>query len=117
MSTRRSPTLSQQDSSVGLTSEPIPIDGRAGWPRTVRLAAPDRTEPPSTVPRPRHGAHCAGQPLTIDIAWMVYNGAGDTRIDSGNLHVSAAADGRSLDGKLWSNGQQAERALVLRRPR
>jgi len=31
--------------------------------------------------------------------------------------VAHLTDGRSLDGKLWSNGDQADRPIVLRRPR
>ena len=112
-------TLLQQDSQVALTSEPMPIDNRAGWASYrafwLRLTGTElrdiRYRGKGTV------LHELGQPLTVDIAWILYNGAGDTQIDSGNLHVTAAPDGRSLDGKLWSNGDQADRPIVLRRPR
>lgn len=112
-------TLLQQDSQVGLTSEPMPIDTREGWASYrafwLRLTGTElrdiRYRGKGTV------LHELGQPLTVDIAWILYNGAGDTQIDSGNLHVTAAPDGRSLDGKLWSNGDQADRPIVLRRPR
>ena len=58
-----------------------------------------------------------GQPLMIDLAWKVFNGTADTMIDSGNLNLAAAADGRSLEGKIWSSRDQIERPIVLRRPR
>jgi hypothetical protein len=112
-------TLSPLEQRIRLTSEPVPVDNREGWAyyRTfwLRLTGTElrdiRYRGQGTV------IVEAGQPLTVDIAWIVYNGAGDTRIDSGNLRASAGADGHSLDGKLWSNGQQAERPIVLRRPR
>ena len=112
-------TLLQQDSQVALTSEPMPIDNREGWAsyRTfwLKLTGTElrdiRYRGKGTV------LHELGSPLTVDIAWVLYNGAGDTQIDSGNLHVIAAPDGRSLDGKLWSNRDQADRPIVLRRPR
>ena len=112
-------TLSPLEQRIRLTSEPVPVDNREGWAyyRTfwLRLTGTElrdiRYRGQGTV------IVEVGQPLTVDIAWIVYNGAGDTQIDSGNLRASAAADGHSLDGKLWSNGQQAERPIVLRRPR
>ena len=112
-------TLLQQDGQVALTSEPMPIDNREGWAAYrafwLRLTGTElrdiRYRGKGTV------LHELGSPLTVDIAWVLYNGAGDTQIDSGNLHVIAAPDGRSLDGKLWSNGDQADRPIVLRRPR
>lgn len=112
-------TLLQKDDQLALTSEPVPVDNRAGWTAYrdfwLRLTG---TELRSIVYRGRGTVLTdLGQPLTIDIAWKIFNGAGDTMIDSGNLHLSAAPDGRSLDGKLWSNGDQAARAIVLRRPR
>jgi len=112
-------TLLQQDSQVALTSEPMPIDNREGWASYrafwLKLTGTElrdiRYRGKGTV------LHELGSPLTVDIAWVLYNGAGDTQIDSGNLHVIAAPDGRSLDGKLWSNRDQADRPIVLRRPR
>ncbi len=112
-------TLLQQDNRLALTSEPVPVDNRAGWAayRTFWLRLTG-TELRSIVYRGQGTVITdPGQPLTIDIAWKIFNGAGDTMIDSGNLHASAALEGRSLDGKLWSNGDQAERGVVLRRPR
>ena len=46
---------------------------------------------------------------------MLTNEGGDTKIDTGNLHAKAAADGKTLGGRLWSNGDQAERPVVLTR--
>ena len=112
-------TLLQQDSQVALTSEAMPIDNREGWAsyRTFWLRLTG-TELRDIRYRGKGTAlQELGTPLTVDIAWLLYNGAGDTQIDSGNLHVTAAPDGRSLDGKLWSNGDQADRPIVLRRPR
>jgi hypothetical protein len=112
-------TLMQQGNQVALTSEPMPIDHREGWDSYrafwLRLTG---TELRDIRYRGKGTAlQELGTPLTVDVAWVLYNGAGDTQIDSGNLHVTAAADGHSLDGRLWSNGDQRDRPIVLRRPR
>ena len=112
-------TLQRQENELTLTSGPVPIDNREGWASYRdswrRLTG---SELPNIVYRGQGTAIAdPGAPLVIDLAWKLYNGAGDTMIDSGNLHATAAADGRSLGGELWSNGAQAKRAIVLRRPR
>ena len=112
-------TLQRQENQLTLTSVPVPIDDRAGWASYrdfwLRLTG---TELRNIVYRGQGTAIVdPGVPLVIDLAWKLYNGAGDTMIDSGNLHATAAADGGTLGGELWSNGAQAKRAIVLRRPR
>ena len=112
-------TLLRKDDNLALTSEPVPIDDRAGWASYraywLRLTG---GELKSIVYRGQGTVITdPGTPLAIDIAWKLFNGAGDTMIDSGNLHASAAPDGKSLDGRLWSNGDQADRPIVLRRPK
>jgi hypothetical protein len=112
-------TLQRQENQLTLTSVPVPIDNRDGWASYrdywLRLTG---TELRSIVYRGQGTAIAdPGVPLAIDLAWKLYNGAGDTMIDSGNLHATAAADGTSLGGELWSNGAQAKRVIVLRRAR
>jgi hypothetical protein len=110
--------LLQQDDRLVLTSEPMPVDNRAGWEayrefwiRLTGTALKDIVyRGQGTVIRD------PGVPLAIDLAWRLFNGAGDTLIDSGNLHAAVAVDRRSLAGTLWSNGDQAARPIVLRRP-
>ena len=112
-------TLGRREDQLVLTSEPIPLEGRASWADYrafwLRLTGTElhaiRYRGSGTLQAD------PGQALVIDIAWKIYNGEGDTQIDSGNLHASAAADGASLSGRLWSNGAQADRPVVLRRPR
>jgi hypothetical protein len=112
-------TLARRDEQLVLASEPVPLDDRAGWARYraywQRLTG---TELRAIRYRGRGTLEAEpGRPLAVDIAWKVYNGEGDTEIDSGRLQASARPDGTSLAGRLWSNGDQAERPLVLRRPR
>jgi hypothetical protein len=112
-------TLARREDQVVLTSEPIPLEGRASWADYrafwLRLTGTElraiRYRGSGTLQAD------PGQALVVDIAWKVYNGEGDTQIDSGNLHAAAAADGQSLAGQLWSNGAQSERPVLLRRPR
>lgn len=112
-------TLARRESQVVMNSEPIPMGERAGWSGYrafwLRLTG---TELRAIRYRGSGTLHAdRGRPLAVDIDWKLFNGEGDTQIDSGHLHLSAAADGRSLAGPLWSNGEQAERPVVLRRPR
>jgi len=101
-----------------LVSAPVPIDDRAGWARYRDFWLRLTGTPLTSIVYRGQGTVITdpGVPLAIDIAWKLYNGAGDTMIDSGNLHANVAADGHSLDGKLWSNGDQADKPIVLRRP-
>ena len=56
-----------------------------------------------------------GQPLRLDIALSVETEAGGTVIEGGNLSAEAEAGGRTMRAKLWFNGEQAERAVEMRR--
>ena len=56
-----------------------------------------------------------GQPLRLDIALSVETEAGGSVIESGNLSAEAEAHGRTMRAKLWFNGEQAERAVEMRR--
>jgi hypothetical protein len=109
--------LEREGEQLKLTSVPVQVDDWASWEEYRafwrRLTG---TELKRVVYR---GAGTIitdpGVPLAIDVAWTLFNEGGDTKIDSGNLHASAAADGKSLSGRLWSNGDQAERPVVLTR--
>jgi hypothetical protein len=107
----------REEDRLKFTSVPVPIDGRPAWDeyRTYWLKLTG-TELKSVVYR---GAGRVitdpGVPLVIDIAWALFNAGGDTKIDGGNLHASASADGTRLEGRLWSNGDQADRPIVLTR--
>lgn len=57
----------------------------------------------------------AGAPPAIEVALRVETPAGGDPVETGKLQVTASADGRRLLGHLWMNGEQAERALEMRR--
>ena len=57
----------------------------------------------------------AGTPPTIDIALNVETPAGGKPIETGNLSAEASADGRRMSGRVWMNGEQAERAMEMKR--
>jgi TIR domain len=54
-----------------------------------------------------------GTPASIDIGLRVETPAGGGPIETGNLRAEASADGARMSGRLWMNGEQAERAAEL----
>jgi hypothetical protein len=54
-----------------------------------------------------------GSAPAIDIGLRVETPAGGSPIETGNLRAEASADGARLSGRLWMNGEQAERAAEL----
>ena len=59
-----------------------------------------------------------GQPPQVDFALALLPGSGgDDKIDGGNLSLRLSPDGRTLTGRIWRNGPQAEHPAVLTRLR
>jgi hypothetical protein len=109
--------LSQQGEEVKLISQPIDITQDPAWrgfrARWLQLYEQrlDRV-----VWRGQGSARqSAGQPLQLDIALSVETEAGGKTIESGSLAAEADRGGRRMSGRLWMNGEQAERTLELRR--
>ncbi len=100
-----------------LTSKPVPVTDRADWAAYRAFW------------RERSGAELAhvvyrgegtlrtdpGVPPAIDVALTLVSSPGDVPVDSGNLSATLAADGASMNGKLWLNSAQADRPVRLLR--
>jgi hypothetical protein len=109
--------LAQTGEEVKLHSEPIDITGDAAW------------VPFATQWNERFGAKLervvwrgagrvrmeTGLPTAIDIGLRVETPEGSAPIETGNLSAQAQPDGRRMEGRVWFNGEQAERAARLSR--
>jgi TIR domain len=56
-----------------------------------------------------------GLPPAIDVGLRVETAAGGDPIETGNLAAELAADGQRMTGRLWMNGEQAERSFEMAR--
>ena len=53
----------------------------------------------------------------LQIAFDVKSTAGHGPLDTGTLTLAPSADGRELQGQMWSNGEQSNTPLrLVRRP-
>lgn len=111
--------LAQTGESVQLYSEPIDITQDPAW---TGFAAQWKERFGSTLDRVVwRGAGKArleqGSPPAIDIGLRIELPAGSDPIETGNLSAEVGANGRRMSGRLWMNGEQAERAATLVRRR
>lgn len=112
--------LAGQGDTVTLASEPVNIVDRPDW-RDYRAFWQERASSPLDaimyLGDGRRIAH-PGVPVALDIALRVMpSPAVGPAIDGGNLSLQLAADGRTLRGRIWLNGAQAEQPAVLSRLR
>ncbi len=109
--------LAQQGEAVTLISRPIDITQDPAW-RGFAQGWLQRFDHKleRVVWRGKGTARLeTGQPLRLDIALSVETEAGSPAIESGNLAAEADGSGRRMTGRVWMNGEQAERTLELRR--
>ena len=109
--------LSQQGQDVTLVSRPIDITQDPAW-RGFAEGWLQRFEQKleRVVWRGKGTARSeTGQPLRLDIALSVETEAGGKSIESGTLSAEADGSGQRFSGRLWMNGEQAERTLEMRR--
>lgn len=109
--------LSQQGDAVRLVSRPIDITQDPAWRAFTESWQQRFDKKLERVVWRGTGSVLreTGQPLRLDIALAVETEAGGTVIEGGNLSAAAEPGGRSMRGTLWMNGEQAERAIELRR--
>jgi hypothetical protein len=109
--------LSQSGEALSLYSEPIDIRDDPAWAGFASQWHERFGEKLERVVWRGSGTArlAAGAPPAIDVALRVETPAGGDPIETGKLHAQASADGQRLLGRLWMNGEQAERALQMRR--
>jgi TIR domain-containing protein len=109
--------LAQQGDEVRLTSRPIDITQDPAWHAFAQswLQRFDQ-KLERVVWRGQGNVHQeTGQPLHLDIVLSVETEAGGASIETGKLVAAADTSGRRLSGRVWMNGEQAERNVELRR--
>jgi hypothetical protein len=100
-----------------LASKPVPVADRADW-AGYRAFWRERSGGELTHIVYRGEGTLRADPgvaPAIDVALTLVSSPGDVPVDSGNLSATLAADGASMNGKLWLNSAQADRPVTLRR--
>lgn len=113
--------LSEKGEAVTLASEPISIAARADWADYRRSWRERGGGALDAILYRGEGRRieAPGVGIALDIALQVLASpeAGGTAIDSGNLSLRLSADGKTLAGRIWLNGAQADQPAVLTRLR
>lgn len=113
--------LSEKDGNVTLASEPISIAERPDWADYRRSWQERGSGDLNAILYRGVGRRidAPGIAPALDIALQVLASPeeGGAAIDSGNLSLRLSADGRTLAGRIWLNGAQADQPAVLTRQR
>lgn len=111
--------LAEAGTAVSLSSKPVAIADRADWAEYRRFWREQGNGDLTAIQYRGDGRRIQtpGSPTALDIALQVLP-APETAagaIDSGNLSLRLAADGKTLIGRIWLNSAQADQAAVLTR--
>lgn len=111
--------LSAKGEAVTLASEPIAIAERPDWVDYRRFWRERGSGELNAILYRGEGRRidAPGVAPALDIALQVLaspDGDG-TAIDSGNLSLRLSADGKTLTGRIWLNGAQADQPALLTR--
>lgn len=111
--------LSEKDGHVTLASEPISIAERPDWADYRHSWQEQGSGDLNAILYRGEGRRidAPGVAPALDIALQVLASpeGGGTAIDSGNLSLRLSADGKTLAGRIWLNGAQADQPAVLTR--
>jgi hypothetical protein len=109
--------LTQAGEDLKLYSEPIDISSDPAWAGFARQWQVRFDSPLDRVVWRGAGRVRleAGAPPNIDVGLRVETPAGGEPIETGKLSAEASRDGQRLVGRVWMNGEQAERAAELTR--
>lgn len=112
--------LSEKGEAVTLASEPIAIAERPDWADYRRFWQERGGGELNAILYRGEGRRidAPGVAPALDIALQVLaSPEGGAAIDSGNLSLRLSADGKTLNGRIWLNGAQADQPAVLTRRR
>lgn len=113
--------LSEQGDTVTLASAPIFIVERPDWADYRRFWRERGSGELDAIMYRGEGRRidAPGVEPALDIGFRVLSSpeSGAAAIDGGNLSLRLSADGRTLTGRIWLNGAQADQAAVLTRQR
>lgn len=109
--------VAEQGHVVTLSSAPIAIADRPDWAEYRRFWREQGKGELSAIRYRGEGRRidAPGAAAILDIALLVLPGPDAPAVDSGNLRLHLAADGKTLAGRIWLNGAQADQAAVLTR--
>lgn len=111
--------LSEKGEAVTLASEPISIAERPDWSDYRRSWRERGSGELNAILYRGEGRRidAPGVAPALDIALQVLASpeGGGTAIDGGNLSLRLSADGKTLAGRIWLNGAQADQPAVLTR--
>ena len=110
-------TMHEAGGVLTLASTPIAVTHRPDW-ADYRSFWLERTGKELGAVMYRGEGRVIRDPGTaarIDIALQVLPSGSDALIDGGNLSATVSADGRTLTGRIWLNGAQADWPAALRR--
>lgn len=109
--------LNEKGNAITLASEPVAIADRPDWVEYRRFWREQGKGELNAIVYRGEGRRIdtPGTATILDIALQVLPGPDGTPVDSGNLRLHLAADGKTLAGRIWLNSAQAEQAAVLTR--
>lgn len=109
--------LEEKGNAIALASEPVSIAERPDWVEYRRFWREQGKGELNAIVYRGEGRRidAPGTAPILDIALQVLPGPDGSPVDSGNLRLHLAADGKTLAGRIWLNSAQAEQAAVLTR--
>jgi hypothetical protein len=110
---RAAVTMREQDGVVELISERLPVSRYPDWQAYAQRMLMQYGMVVQDVVYRGSGTIT---PAGLDLAIQIYTGDGRGPLDTGNLTLVRGADGRQLEGSLWSNGAQAQQPIRMLRP-
>lgn len=109
--------LGENGHLLTLTSPPITIAGRPDWADYRRFWREQGNGELTSIQYRGEGRriNAPGAAPILDISLQVLPGPDALPVDSGNLRLHLAADGKTLAGRIWLNSAQDDQAAVLTR--
>ncbi len=109
--------LAQEGTRLRLVSDPVDIDRDPDWQSYREFWRQQHGRPLQRVRYRGEGELVAdpGEPARISVAIRIEAAGTGEVIDGGSLRGRVGEAGRRIEGRLWINSEQAERAVVLRR--
>lgn len=109
--------LAERDHAITLASAPIAIADRPDWADYRRFWREQGKGELTSILYRGEGRRieAPGSAPILDIALQVLPGPDAPPVDSGNLRLHLAADGKTLAGRIWLNSAQSDQAAVLTR--
>lgn len=103
--------MEQQGERIRLTSDPVPVSADPGWLAWAQAMRAQGLH----LNALRYNAEGRWQAGQLQLPYAVHSVDGDGPLDTGQITLAPSPDGQSLQGNIWSNGDQAAEPLRLER--